>query len=179
MKKLVLTIISSVLLSSVLFAQDNFDNLKISKGIEETRNDFVDQFKLIYAPTGKVIKSVDTIFLENGFTKSDDSLNYNLLSSLINYVNNPTNEKYKNTFISYFNKSMLKIISTAPSKDSKGLVLSSDSFWNVKATIENSTIKGNYPCKWYQLSCHLEQIFGTEAGQVLLNAIVVALIALL
>jgi hypothetical protein len=179
MKKLVLTIISSVLLSSVLFAQVKTDNGTITKGIDETRNDFVDQFKLIYAPTGKVIKSVDSIFLENGFTKSDDSLNYNLLSSLVNYVNNPTNEKYKSTFISYFNKSMLKIIATAPSNDSKGVVLSSDSFWNVKSTLENSTLKGDYPCKWYQLSCHLEQIFGPEAGQVLLNALVVALIALL
>jgi len=58
-------------------------------------------------------------------------------------------------------------------------VLYSDSFWNVKSTLENSTLKGDYPCKWYQLSCHLEQIFGPEAGQVLLNALVVALIALL
>ncbi|SEQ13778.1 hypothetical protein [Flavobacterium urocaniciphilum] len=27
-----------------------------------------------------------------------------------------------------------------------------------------------YPCRWWQLNCHLQQIFGPEAGTALLNA---------
>ncbi|RXR20946.1 hypothetical protein EQG63_03135 [Flavobacterium amnicola] len=36
-------------------------------------------------------------------------------------------------------------------------------------TSSNPTSKVAYPCRWYQLSCHLNQIFGAEMGGILLN----------
>ena len=32
---------------------------------------------------------------------------------------------------------------------------------------------GRYPCRWWQLSCHLNQIFGDDAGGVIMDVIVV------
>ena len=29
-----------------------------------------------------------------------------------------------------------------------------------------------YPCKWWQLNCHLDQIFGPKAGSAILNALI-------
>lgn len=37
----------------------------------------------------------------------------------------------------------------------------------------NPTSRDGYPCRWWQLSCHLNQIFGDEGGEILMNAIVV------
>jgi hypothetical protein len=37
----------------------------------------------------------------------------------------------------------------------------------------------NYGCRWWQVGCWLKEIFGDEAGQAIINAIVQAIIALL
>ncbi|WP_457565064.1 hypothetical protein [Caminibacter sp.] len=49
--------------------------------------------------------------------------------------------------------------------------------------IDITYIDGNtaakYPCRWYQLGCHLKQIFGEDFGNEILHAIVYVIIELI
>jgi len=38
--------------------------------------------------------------------------------------------------------------------------------------------ESEYPCKWYQIRCHLQQIFGEKAGDKLTDALITAIILL-
>ena len=53
---------------------------------------------------------------------------------------------------------------------------------NETATVKSlftKSMESNYGCRWWQVGCWLKEIFGDEAGQAIINAIVQAIIALL
>jgi len=40
----------------------------------------------------------------------------------------------------------------------------------------NPIEKGAYPCRWWQIKCHLNEIFGNEVGGIILNSLICLLL---
>ena len=99
----------------------------------------------------------------------------NLLNEAFNYLKNKTSdEKIVATYDGIGIAKALKFQQDVLAKNPKST--GSELFGgpgDASTGNYNPTGRDGYPCRWWQLSCHLEQIFGSEGGQIISNAIIV------
>jgi len=102
----------------------------------------------------------------------------NMLKTAYNHLSiKTTDDELKRTFDGKVVASAFKFMQV--NKDQDGSKLFNINETATVKSLFTKSMESNYGCRWWQVGCWLKEIFGDEAGQAIINAIVQAIIALL